>query len=194
MLDCARGTTIAGPAFRSILSGSLSSVGFATLAATSSVSSCRWKAYLFAKRWKCWPSGPASSYRTGLHRGRVRPQRPATSRRSSAPWLGPSRFITNICSKRPTPNRRGDILTERGITPESIEKFHIGFAPDRWEWILAQAQPGEANSGEANQISSRAKILEAVGLLGRREGGGTYDRFRGRVLFSIRDTQNRPSA
>ena len=83
-------------------------------------------------------------------------------------------------------------LSERGITPQSIEKFHIGFAPDRWEWILAQAQPGEANSGQANPNSSRAKILEAVGLLGRREGGGTYDRFRGRVLFSIRDTQNRP--
>ncbi len=78
-------------------------------------------------------------------------------------------------------------LSERGITPQSIEKFHIGFAPDRWEWILSQAQPDQSNAN-----SSRAKVLEAVGLLGRRDGGGTYDRFRGRVLFSIRDTQNRP--
>ncbi|MBN2294451.1 MAG: DNA primase, partial [Pirellulales bacterium] len=78
-------------------------------------------------------------------------------------------------------------LAERCITDESIEKFHIGFAPDRWEWILSQAEPGQTDPN-----SPRAKVLEAVGLLGRREGGGTYDRFRGRVLFSIRDTQNRP--
>ncbi|MEA1952179.1 MAG: CHC2 zinc finger domain-containing protein, partial [Planctomycetota bacterium] len=83
-------------------------------------------------------------------------------------------------------------LVERGITAESIEKFHIGFAPDRWEWILSVAEPGQSKQSQSNPHSARAKVLEAVGLLGRREGGGTYDRFRGRVLFSIRDTQNRP--
>ncbi len=83
-------------------------------------------------------------------------------------------------------------LNERGITAESIEQFHIGFAPNNWEWILSQAQSGQSNSGQSNTNSSRAKVLEAVGLLGQRTSGGTYDRFRGRVLFSIRDTQNRP--
>jgi DNA primase len=74
-------------------------------------------------------------------------------------------------------------LQERGITAESIEKFHLGFAPTQWDWILRQAQ------GSA----SRARILEAVGLLTRpSEGGNLYDRFKGRVLFSIRDAQGRP--
>jgi DNA primase len=74
-------------------------------------------------------------------------------------------------------------LAERGITAESIEKFHLGFSPQQRDWILRQA----------GGSSSRARILEAVGLLTRpAEGGNPFDRFKGRVLFSIRDAQGRP--
>jgi DNA primase len=73
-------------------------------------------------------------------------------------------------------------LQRRGITPESIETFHIGFAPDQRNWILGRVEGDQ----------SRAKILEAIGLIVRRDDGSRYDRFRGRVLFSIRDTQGRP--
>ena len=39
----------------------------------------------------------------------------------------------------------------------------------------------------------RAKILETIGILARpAEGGNLYDRFKGRLLFSIRDAQGRP--
>lgn len=73
-------------------------------------------------------------------------------------------------------------LADRGITQESIARFHLGFSPDRWDWILGQAEGG----------SNRAKVLEAVGLLVQRDDGSRYDRFKGRVLFSIRDAQGRP--
>ena len=74
-------------------------------------------------------------------------------------------------------------LLQRGITPESIEKFHLGFSPNQRDWLLRKAAGSP----------SRAKILEAVGLLAQpTEGGSPYDRFRGRVLFSIRDVQGRP--
>ncbi len=74
-------------------------------------------------------------------------------------------------------------LDERGITAESIEKFRIGFSPLERDWILQQAE------GDAK----RAKVLEMIGILAKPEGGGSYyDRFRGRLLFSIRDTQSRP--
>ncbi len=74
-------------------------------------------------------------------------------------------------------------LQERGITPESIEQFHLGFAPNQRDWILRQLK------GD----TQREKIIEAVGLVARpAEGGPLYDRFRGRVLFSIRDAQGRP--
>ena len=74
-------------------------------------------------------------------------------------------------------------LAERGITAESIEKFHLGYSPDSWDWIVRRAEAVRAN----------VRLLESVGILVRSAGGGrSYDRYRGRVLFSIRDTQGRP--
>lgn len=76
-------------------------------------------------------------------------------------------------------------LQERGIAPESVQSFHLGFSPNRWDWLLRRAQSEGIG----------AKTLESVGLLAQSpESGNTYDRFRGRVLFSIRDTQSRPIA
>jgi DNA primase len=78
-----------------------------------------------------------------------------------------------------------DYLHARGITPASIDAFHLGFSPNRWDWILRQAQSGGPN----------VKLLEAAGLLATSpDGGKIYDRFRGRLLFSIRDVQERPIA
>ncbi|HEX2473358.1 MAG TPA: CHC2 zinc finger domain-containing protein [Lacipirellulaceae bacterium] len=76
-------------------------------------------------------------------------------------------------------------LAERGITVESVRQFHLGFAPDRWDWIL----------GQARGTPWTPAILERIGLLRRKElGGGHYDWFRGRVMFSIRDARSRPIA
>ncbi len=74
-------------------------------------------------------------------------------------------------------------LTERGITRESWQQFHCGYSPNRWDWLVEQAR----------QTSYSPKLLAAAGLTAERNGGsGYYDRFRGRVLFSIRDPQGRP--
>jgi DNA primase len=76
-------------------------------------------------------------------------------------------------------------LAERGISAESMRRFHLGFAPDRWDWILQQARGTPWTPA----------ILERIGLLRRKElGGGHYDWFRGRVMFSIRDARSRPIA
>ncbi len=76
-----------------------------------------------------------------------------------------------------------EYLRGRDITAESIEKFHLGFSPNQRDWMLRLI---ENNPG-------RAKILETVGVLARPQTGGNYyDRFRGRLLFSIRDSQARP--
>lgn len=82
-------------------------------------------------------------------------------------------------------------LYERGITAESIEKFHLGFSPLDRDWILQQLK-GHA-SRNARQTTQRAKVLEAIGILLRPQDGGSYfDRFKGRLLFSIHDAQGRP--
>ncbi|HEX4148033.1 MAG TPA: DNA primase, partial [Pirellulales bacterium] len=74
-------------------------------------------------------------------------------------------------------------LADRGITGESVTRYHLGYAPDRWEWLLEQAR----------DTRFTPKVLEKVGVVGARtSGAGYYDRFKGRVLFSIRDMQGRP--
>jgi DNA primase len=75
-------------------------------------------------------------------------------------------------------------LAERGITSESAAKFRLGFAPNEWDWLLKRARP--AGISEA--------VLERVDCAVRRDGGGYYDRFRGRLMFSIRDVRSRPIA
>ncbi len=76
-------------------------------------------------------------------------------------------------------------LRERGISDDTIRRFHLGYSPDRWDWLINQAM-------KAKTFSPR--VLERIGLLVRKDAGGHYDRFKGRVLFSIRDTQSRPVA
>jgi DNA primase len=91
--------------------------------------------------------------------------------------------------KSPEADAARRYLQERGISEESIERFHLGFSPLERDWILRHVE------GDANQEkrARRARILEAVGILARpTEGGNFYDRFRARLLFSIRDTQGRP--
>jgi DNA primase len=76
-------------------------------------------------------------------------------------------------------------LVERGITSDSVRRFRVGFAPDRWDWLLERARGSEWSPA----------LLERVGLLRRKElDGGHYDWFRGRVIFSIRDARSRPIA
>ncbi|HEV2968927.1 MAG TPA: DNA primase [Pirellulales bacterium] len=75
-------------------------------------------------------------------------------------------------------------LRDRGIDGDSVRRFHLGFAPDRWDWLIQQSLK--------SRISP--KVLERIGLLVHKDGGGHYDRFKGRVLFSIRDAQARAIA
>ncbi len=74
-------------------------------------------------------------------------------------------------------------LAQRKITSESIARFHLGFAPERRSWLLPRAADTPYN----------AKTLDTIGLVVRPSTGvGLYDRFKGRLLFPIRDTQGRP--
>lgn len=78
-------------------------------------------------------------------------------------------------------------FAERGITDETIRRFHLGYAPQgqRWDWLLERARGTEWTPA----------ILERIGLLRRKElNGAHYDWFRGRAMFSIRDARSRPIA
>jgi DNA primase len=81
---------------------------------------------------------------------------------------------------------RGEIarayLAARGVRPETMRRFRLGYAPEGWtaltDYLLGRRVTREE--------------LERSGLVVRREdGSGYYDRFRHRLIFPIRDVQGR---
>lgn len=75
-------------------------------------------------------------------------------------------------------------VEDRGITPASVERFNIGFSPDTWTWLIDRAR----------NTPYSPKVLQAAGLAGQSDKGSVYDRFKGRLIFPIRDTQGRTIA
>ena len=80
-------------------------------------------------------------------------------------------------------------LGERGLDQETIDRFQVGYALDRWDALFKYL---------TDKGYSPVDIAEA-GLIVERESGGQqssgrgyYDRFRGRIVFPIRDHQGRP--
>jgi DNA primase len=73
-------------------------------------------------------------------------------------------------------------LEERAIDPEISRRFTLGLAPDAWD--------GLGSFMKSEHVDEEA--LVAAGLTIRRDDrSGSYDRFRGRLIFTIRDLQGR---
>lgn len=69
------------------------------------------------------------------------------------------------------------VVEDRGISDEMVERFKLGFAPESWDSLL-------------NFMASRdhpAELVAEAGLASSRDSGGFYDRFRNRLIFPIRD-------
>jgi len=73
-------------------------------------------------------------------------------------------------------------LAQRGLTPETIEAFELGYAPDGWDHLLRFLQRHNFSLEDAE----RAGLLKA-----RDDGSGYYDRFRNRITFPIHDASGR---
>ncbi len=72
-----------------------------------------------------------------------------------------------------------EYLTARGLRPETISAFRIGYAPDEWRYI-ANTMTSEAD----------AAIGERAGLT-KKTPKGYYDRFRKRIMFPLTDASSR---
>lgn len=76
-------------------------------------------------------------------------------------------------------------LAKRGLTPDTVESFMIGYAPNQFDFIVNWAR-GKKHSLEK---------LELAGLLVRNterlDKSPFFDRFRHRVMFPIRNEQGR---
>ncbi len=80
-----------------------------------------------------------------------------------------------------TSRRAIDYLKKRGLSAEVVKKYHIGYAPDQWDFLLKTLM--------ANNISSEQ--LLHTGLVSRNDQGKVYDRFRDRIMFPITDPRGR---
>ncbi len=77
-----------------------------------------------------------------------------------------------------------DYLVQREITEETRNTFRLGYAPDSWE----------ALSSYLRQKGASQSQIDRSGLVVNKEEGGSYDRFRGRLIFPVLDIQGRPIA
>ena len=75
-------------------------------------------------------------------------------------------------------------LEGRGITEETRQAFRLGYAPDRWDALSAHLKERGATLAQ----------IERSGLVVKKDAGGFYDRFRGRVIFPVLDAQGRAVA
>jgi DNA primase len=69
-----------------------------------------------------------------------------------------------------------DYLKQRGLTGEIARDFGLGYAPNSWDALLARFDQ---------------QTLVDAGMLVVKEDGKVYDRFRGRLMFPIRDKRKR---
>lgn len=74
-----------------------------------------------------------------------------------------------------------DYLERRGITQESIATFRIGYAPEGRDGL------------KSSLLSANVPLrdIEETGLLTMPDNGVSYDKFRGRIIFPIRDIGGR---
>lgn len=102
--------------------------------------------------------------------------------------LGAMEWAASLFAKQlvESPQAQGvlDYLASRGINDDMRSKFQIGFSPPDWEWLV----------GQSGASPYSPAVLERVGLIGTRDNGGHYDRFRGRLMFPIRDVRGRTIA
>jgi len=93
--------------------------------------------------------------------------------------LASAHFARNLAL--PAGKAAREYLAKRNIGPDAIAMFTLGYALDSWRNLR--------DYFEKEKIS--LLMAEKLGLLVPREGSGSYDRFRARLIFPIEDTSGR---
>ncbi len=73
-----------------------------------------------------------------------------------------------------------EYLKKRGLSGAMAQQYGLGFAPPEWDQL-------------ASRLTDRRAAVTA-GLLIEKDQGGSFDRFRNRIMFPIRDTRGRTIA
>ncbi len=75
-----------------------------------------------------------------------------------------------------------DYLKDRGINDKIMDTFSLGYAPNSWDGILKFLKKKNYTEGE----------IVSSGLAIKTDRGTLYDRFRGRLMFTLRDHRGNP--
>lgn len=82
-----------------------------------------------------------------------------------------------LLKNHPAAQSAREYVAKRNLKPDTVAMFELGFALDDWH-AMESFLVGKGYS---------VRDIEAAGLVVQREGGGHYDRFRGRLMFPIRN-------
>jgi DNA primase len=92
------------------------------------------------------------------------------------------RFFETQLREHPNAHVASAELEQRGVTEATAAQFRLGYAPHAWDALAGHLERKRVDMREA----------EDVGVVGRRRSGnGYYDRFRGRLMFPVRDLGGR---
>ncbi|WP_047512545.1 DNA primase [Vibrio harveyi] len=109
------------------------------------------------------------------------PQASSSEKRSLYDIMGSiAQFYRNQL-KQPTSKVAIEYLKDRGLSGEIVQKFGIGYVADEWDLV-------RKNFG---QNKDNQDMLVTGGMLIENDKGNRYDRFRGRIMFPIRDRRGR---
>lgn len=92
-----------------------------------------------------------------------------------------ARFFHDILLRHKSADAAREYLKERKLGPDVVERFQLGYAPDAYDVMERFAE----------KRKFPLDAMEAAGLIARAESGRRYDRFRGRLMFPIRDPAGR---
>ena len=90
-------------------------------------------------------------------------------------------WYREVLLQTPQAEKARAYLAERGLTPETLERFGIGYAPNSWDALTKRL----ISRGFTNEE------LTSSGLASPSNRGGVVDKFRGRIIIPIRDASAR---
>ena len=76
-----------------------------------------------------------------------------------------------------------DYMRTRGVSEETIRVFHIGYAPESWDFLLKNLMHKGFSSEDIEKAGLAIKSSDG--------SGRHYDRFRSRIMFPITDINSR---
>ncbi|MEM8529255.1 MAG: DNA primase [Chloroflexota bacterium] len=91
-----------------------------------------------------------------------------------------AKFFQHTLLKSPHSVAARAYVEQRGFDAATIEAFQLGYSREDWSALLAYL---------TNHKGFEPEEVEAAGLAIKRDGSGYYDRFRGRLMFPIRNVK-----